>query len=492
MNLADDLGASAQRHPATRALIFQDSAVTYSELDKQLDSLAAGLYRLGVRAGDRVAFAVGNRPEFVVIHFGILRAGAVSVPLNPTLTTPELRRCLSSVTPRVIIADGSVVNEVMSAGPHTAPVFVIGEHLTARPFDQIFEDAPPPEVSIEAESLAVLAYTSGTAGAPKAAMLTHGNLAANLDQMLQITRARTEPDDIVLGVLPMFHLYALNVVLGLSFRQGATVLLQERFDPSSTMRAVVQDRVTILVGEPAMFIAWLETPGLRSTDLSHVRFAISGSSALSPDVIAAFRNDFGVEIWEGYGLTEASPALTTTRMAEQRMGSVGKPLAGVELRLVDEAGGDASLGDPGEIWVRGPNIFKGYWDEPHATASALSDGWLRTGDLAYRDEDGYLWLVDRLKELIIVSGFNVYPKEVEDVMRTHPAVADVAVVGVAHPLQGESVKAYVVARTDMSVGEEELMVHCTRSLSRFKVPAQIEFVADLPRLPTGKVLKRML
>lgn len=491
MNAADHLGASARSNPEHPALLWPGGRFTYRELDEKVASLAAGLHKLGIRKGDRVAYSLLNGPEAVMVHHAVLRAGAVCVPLSPAFTAAELRGHIGATSPRAIVADASVGNEVMSAGPHSAPVFVIGTHPSARPFEQLFSD---PDVVLEDtshEDLAVLALTSGTSGGPKAAKLTHGNLQANIDQMLQIVQARTEPTDVVLCVLPMFHIFAMNVILGLTFAQGATVAIQPRFDPIGTLRFVEQMGVTIVVGAPPMFVAWLSVPEGTSHDLSKVRFAISGASPLPPEVIPAFREAFGVEVWEGYGLTETSPTLTTTRMAEQRPGSVGKPLPGVELRIVDASGEDVLPGDPGEVWVKGPNVFSGYWEDEDAS-SVFSGEWFKTGDLGYLDMDGYLWLVDRKKELIIVSGFNVFPKEVEAALLSHRAVAGAAVVGEPHPRQGEQVKAYVVLAQGQRATEQDLVVHCTKTLARFKVPSQVVFVEDLPRLLSGKVLKRML
>jgi long-chain acyl-CoA synthetase len=491
-NLAADLRASARTSPEKPALIFKGSRISYADADSQADRVAAGLFKLGIRKGDRVAFVVGNRPTFVALYYGILRAGAIAVPINTSLRAAELRPYLNQVAPRAIVADEAVASEVMTAGPHACPVFVVGKHPTARPFEEILTDAAPHEAETGPDDVAVLAYTSGTSGAPKGAALTHGNLSANVDQLLQVRQTRVEPGDVVLGVLPMFHIYSLNVVLGMSVRQGATVALEERFDPAATLASVAGNGVTVIVGAPPMYLAWLALPDPARYDLSKVRFAVSGASALPAHVIEDFRKAFGVEIWEGYGLTETSPAVATTGLGEQRAGSIGKVLPGQEVRIVDASGQDVAPGDPGEIWVRGPNVFKGYWGEDAATEAAFSGEWFRTGDVAYRDEDGYLWLVDRQKELIIVSGFNVYPKEVEEALETHPAVADVAVVGEPDPRQGERVKAYVVLKPATSASEEELIVHCTRLLARFKVPTEIAFAKQLPHLATGKVLKRML
>lgn len=492
MNLADDLRWSARRYPEKSALIFGDQQVTYADLDRTADRVAAGLHKIGVRKGDRVASVIPNRPSFAVVYYGTLRAGAVAVPLHPRLRAADLRPPLVAVTPRAIIAGESVANEVMSAGPHSEPVFVIGKHPTARPFEDILPDAPPPTVEIGPRDLAVIAHTSGITGRPKPVKLTHANLAASLDQLSEVPGAKVEPNDVVLGALPLSNVYGLNVVLTLSMRYGATILLEEKFDAQGTLRSVATHRATVIVGTPPMFEAWLQLSNAGEFDLSSVRFAVSGGSGLRAEVIEKFRAKFGIEIWEGYGLTEAASAVTTTRMSEQRAGSIGKVLPGQELRLVDRTGEEVLLGDPGEIWIRGPNVFSGYWGDDDASAQAFSGDWFMTGDIAYRDEDDYLWLVDPENEVVEVSGFKVYPKEVENALREHPAVAGAAAVGVADPRQGQKVKAFVVLQDGKFASEQDLVVHCTKHLARFKVPAAIEFVDELPRLESGLVMKRLL
>jgi long-chain acyl-CoA synthetase len=324
-------------------------------------------------------------------------------------------------------------------------------------------------------------------------MLTHANLLANLDQMSQAELLAEGEDDVAFLALPMFHIYALNVILGLTMRVGATAVLMERFDATGSLEAIERHGVTILFGAPPMFIAWLNTPGVERFDLSRVRIAISGAAPLPGAVLEDFRRKLGITIWEGYGLTETAPGVTSNAMgSEAKPGSIGKPLPGVEVRIVDASGDDVEDGDPGEIIVRGPNVFRGYWRLDEATAEVIRDGWFHTGDVGYADADGYIFLVDRKKDLIIVSGFNVYPREVEEAIFRHPKVADVAVVGIPHPYTGEAVKAFVVLKPGETTTEEELTDFCRRSLARFKSPQVIEFVSELPHLPTGKVLRRLL
>ena len=323
-------------------------------------------------------------------------------------------------------------------------------------------------------------------------MLSHANLIANHDQMAR-TRLSVVEGDVVLCVLPLFHIYALNVAMAFSLSRGATVLLMDRFDPLQTLEAIAAQRASIIIGAPPIYIAWVNTPGASEYDVASVRFAVSGAAPLPRHVLERFQSELGIAIWEGYGLTETAPLLTTVAMNETVLpGSVGRPVPGVELRLVDDRGVDVNRGDPGEVVVRGPNVFSGYWRQPEATAEVLdADGWFRTGDVGILDE-GNLYLVDRKKDLIIVSGFNVYPREVEEVLYRHPKLAQAAVIGTPHPYTGEAVKAVVVLRPGEESSSEEITDFCRRSLARFKCPEVVEFVEKLPVNPSGKVLRREL
>jgi long-chain acyl-CoA synthetase len=340
----------------------------------------------------------------------------------------------------------------------------------------------------------VLLFTSGTAGTPKAAVLTHANLAANIAQVLDHPGLRVLVDDVVLGSLPFHHVFGLNVVLGVALAAGAAVALEARFDAQETVDRIGRHRVTVLAGVPTMYAQWL-TLGPPPDAFGSVRLAVSGAAPLPPEVGAAFRDRFGIVIHQGYGLTEASPIVTTTALAghEPRPGSIGPPLPGVEVRIVDEDGSDVLAGDPGELWVRGPNVFAGYWHDEEASARVITaDGWLRTGDVAVVEEHGDLRLVDRAKDLIIVSGFNVYPVEVEDVLRGQPEVLDAAVVGEPSARTGEAVVAYVELRAGATLDEAALAARCARALARYKCPSRVEVVDELPRSPVGKLLRREL
>jgi long-chain acyl-CoA synthetase len=351
-----------------------------------------------------------------------------------------------------------------------------------------------PIVPVEPDAVAILAFTSGTAGAPRAAMLTHGSLLANIQQMLD-GPDRLGPDDVVLGVLPLFHVFGFGVTLNLTMAVGASLVLVPRFDPVTTLELLSTTGVTVVPGAPPMWVAWAGLAEDRPAAFATVRYALSGADKLPDEVADGLERRFGVVVREGYGLTEASPVVTTSVGIEPRRGSVGKALDGVEVRLVDGDGTDVLDADAGEIWVRGPNVFAGYWGDPEATARVLTpDGWLRTGDIAVTDDDGYLYIVDRAKDLIIVSGFNVYPGEVEQVITEAPGVAEACVIGVPHPTTGEAVRAYVVPTSDGGdgVNEEAVIAWCKQRLARYKCPASVLVVDGLPKGLTGKVLRRVL
>ena len=323
-------------------------------------------------------------------------------------------------------------------------------------------------------------------------MLSHGNLLANIDQG-RSAEARINADDIVYGVLPMFHIFGLNVVLGLSMSIGATIVLVQRFDPSTALDTIRERGVTVIPGAPPLWLSFSHFDDAPADSFATVRLALTGAAKMPEEAIRRLRERFGVQLAEGYGLTEASPVVTSSAGLPIKVGSVGKVLDGMTVRLVDDAGDDVLQGDAGEIWVQGPNVFLGYLDDPEQTSRVLTDdGWLRTGDIAVTDDDGYLYLVDRAKDLIIVSGFNVYPAEVESVIAEHPAVAEVGVVGVPHPHTGEAVKAWVVVREGKSVDEDTLIAWCGERLARYKNPSKILFVDELPRNVSGKLLRRSL
>ncbi len=494
MNLASII----EGHPADDvALVSRAKTTTYGQLREQVAGFRGGLVGLGLEPGDRIAVLCANNWYFVVSYLAGLSAGLVVVPLNPLSPARELQTELAIVGARAAVvgpsARAAFAEVDLGALPSLEHVIDSGnvERGNRLALDAVMAATPVPVVPRDRDDLAVLMFTSGTAGHPKAAMLTHGNLLSNLEQSGRASRSR--PDDVVLGVLPLFHIFGLNVILGSTLFAGGRVVLIERFDPASAVETIENRAVTIVAGPPTMWASFAALPDVAPASFASVRIAVSGAAALPEATRRAAKERIGVDIAEGYGLTETAPTVTSSVGGHTRAGSVGRVAPGIEVRLVDEDGDDVLVGDPGEIWVRGPNVFKGYWNDPAATAAALTpDGWLRTGDVAVVDEDGYLYLVDRIKDLIIVSGFNVYPAEVEAVLTEHPAIAAAAVVGLPHPHTGETVKAFVVPAPDGSLEEDDVIRFCAERMARYKCPTKIEFVDALPEGLGGKIVRREL
>jgi long-chain acyl-CoA synthetase len=496
-----NLATVIEGHPADApALVSRGKVTTYGELRDQVAALRAALVGRGVDPGDRIAIVAANNWYFVVAYLAVLGVGAIAVPLNPQSPPPEIQGELAMVGARLALVGAAARSTLDGVDAGALPGYEgsvsIDDLVGSEPGGGGEDDASPAgpaAVERQADDPAVLLFTSGTAGAPRPAVLTHGNLLANLEQILANPARPEGTDEVALAVLPLFHVFGLNAVLNLALRIGGSVVLVERFDPHSTLEEIAANGVTVMTGVPTMWAAWAGLREIPPHALDSVRMAVSGAAPLDPEVRRAVQDRLGLDLAEGYGLTEASPVVTTGLGHGAPDGSIGVPLPGVEVRLVDTDGEDALVGDPGEIWVRGPNVFPGYWHDPEATAAALTpDGWLRTGDVAVVDDDGFLCLVDRAKDVIVVSGFNVFPAEVEDVLAAHPGVAAAAVVGVPHPHSGEAVKAFVVPEPGAHLEEDALIDHTGRYLARYKCPSTIAFVDELPQGVTGKVLRRVL
>jgi long-chain acyl-CoA synthetase len=487
-------------HPAdARAICDGDVWHTWGALRRRAAAVAAGLQSLGVVAGDRVAVAWPTSVDFVIAYLGVLAAGAVCVPLNPNSPAAELADELDAMGPVVVLVGGAAaaLADALVGSPArhvVVPESRLGSDLSWEQLSAPVGGDELPVAPREDDDLAVLLFTSGTAGSPKAAMLTHGNLTANWQQMLALPGEIFRSDDIGLAAFPLFHIFGLNVALGLVIATGASLVLQERFDAAGSLRLVRDLGVTSLLGVPAMFSAWADLPeDPEGAPLSGVRRAIAGAAALPVEVSARFEQRYSLPVWQGYGLTEASPAVATSLGTDQhRPGSVGRPLPGVEMRLVDDSGEDVLAGDPGEIWVKGPNVFTGYWRDPDATARVVVDGWLHTGDIGVVGDEGDLFVVDRKKDVIIVAGFNVFPAEVERVIDSLAGVAESVVLGRPDPITEESVEAVVVTEPGVELRPEDVRAHCQKFLAHYKCPSTVRFVAELPRGLIGKALRRAL
>jgi long-chain acyl-CoA synthetase len=518
-DLADLVTQAAGEAPERIALEDADGrSLTWSALDDEVSRVATGLGDAGIRAGQRVLIALGNRLEFVTAYLGVLRAQAVAVPVNPGSGVDELARMVADSGARLALGDAGTLAALREAvatvgaalaadGSDDLDPDVIGRAAPRTDVVVLDEPAGPGERSFtelrdvdprpvpplpDPEKLAVLLYTSGTSGRPRAAMLTHRALFANIEQVARVEPPMITADDVVLAVLPLFHVYGLNAVLGGALRRGATLVLQDRFDPQGTLDLVAARGCTMVPVAPAVFGRWLPLPDLRER-LSTVRLVLSGSAPLSKEVVEEFAERTGIPVHQGYGLTEAAPVVTSTLRSEvPHAGSVGSALDGVEIRLVDGLGAVVESGDdPGEIWIRGANLFSGYW--PDGAGGPDEDGWWATGDVGFLDHDGNLFLVDRVEELVGVSGFNVYPSEVEEVIRETEGVTEAAVIGVADDVTGQAVVAYVVApERDPSAVEDAVRRRCVDRLARFKRPSRIEVVETLPLSVTGRVQKGRL
>jgi long-chain acyl-CoA synthetase len=494
-NLADLLSRTAAARPDATAFVdaATGASTTWGTLDAAVDAMAHGLRRHGLEPGDRVALLLGNRLEFVASYLGILRAGMVAAPLNTAYTAAEATDLVTRCGARLVIAEESSESVAEAAcAASGAELAVVGDpsydalvRAGTRADAQAAPDGPA-----DPESLAVLLFTSGTSGPSRGAMLSHRALLANIEQLRRIDPEPMTADDVVLLVLPLFHVYALNAALGMAIATGATGVLVPKFSVLGSLDLIEQYDVTNVPAAPQVFVAWSQVPDIDHR-LAGVRTLISGAAALSPAVFEVFAEKVGRPVWEGYGLTECAPVVSSTMVGGRpKPGCVGAPLPGLEVRLVDESGETADAEDPGEIWVRGPNLFSGYW--PDGADGPDAEGWYATGDVAYADEDGDLHLVDRRRDLVIVSGFNVYPFEVETVIIGHPDVLEVAVIGVPHDSTGETVKAIVVPRPGTTLTREQVAARCEERLARFKCPTIIEIVDALPHTATGKIAKARL
>ena len=480
---------AAERSPEAPAVVDGDQRVTWAELDRLVDRAAAGYAGRGLARGDRVAVQLPNGLPWLRAVLGALRAGLVVVPVNTAFTDPELEYVLTDSGAALLVA-----------GAQRAPV--AGVPVCDGPPEGHPEGQLPDE-PVDPSALAFLAYTSGTTGRPRGAMLTAGALRANQEQCLAMDPPPVRQDDRVLLVLPLFHVYGLNAGFGLIAATGACAVLQGGFDPRGSLAVMEREQITAVPGAPPMYQAWLALADATGSDaelrraFAAVRLASSGAAPLPAETWKGMRERAAVTVWEGYGLTEASPVVASTLAAGRaKPECIGAPLPGVEVELRDTAdtlegsAPDSSDEGPGEIWIRGPNLFAGYW--PDGVDGPGDDGWLGTGDLAYRDADGDLHLVDRRSDLILVSGFNVYPAEVERVLDAHPAVLESAVIGVPDPRTGAAVRAVVVVRAGDSLTAEQLREHAATNLARYKVPTSVQFLASLPHSLTGKVSRARL
>ncbi len=497
MNLVDLAEQNYEKYGEITTLIFNDQEYTNVQLFKSANKLANGLIKLGVKPKDKVLVMLMNSPEVIISYQGILRAGAIIIPVVFLLGEKEIAHILKNSEAVAIITSAAFLEKLKIAREEVETlkhvIIVEDEDIpgTIR-FSQVLAESSDerPAIEIKEDDMAVLLYTSGTTGVPKGVMLTHKNLYRNAVDAAKTSEP--DPDDISLHVLPLSHSYGLTVMNAGWLYPNKSVLMPW-FDLEEACKLIEKYKITGFAGVPAMFAMMLNSPETDKYDLSSLKECGSGSAPLPVEVLRGFEEKFNCAIYEGYGLSEAAPVVTTTyRGRERKPGSIGQAIPGVEVKIVDENDREVPVGELGELIVKGPNVSPGYYKLPEETAKTFKNGWLYTGDMARQDEDGYLYIVERKKDLIIRGGFNIVPRDVEEVLYLHPAVIDAAVIGVPDAVMGEEIKAYVVLKEGEKVTEEEIIKHCQEHLAKYKTPKFIEFVEGLPRNPIGKIMRKEL
>ncbi|OLQ79081.1 long-chain-fatty-acid--CoA ligase [Photobacterium proteolyticum] len=505
MSLAAALQRNASCKPDKVAIICGDTHITYAEFDVLASKVANGLIAKGVLPGDKVALSCPNLPFFPIIYYGIQKAGAVVVPLNVLLKEREIKYHLEDSRAKFFFCfEGTDVLPMGEAGiaafnqvDHCLDMVVMtadqNQHsFNGQPSFSAFIKECDPQCDYlprRADDTAVILYTSGTTGLPKGAELTQGNMVCNA--LVSENLMAAQADDVQLVTLPLFHSFGQTVNMNASVFAGATMVLVPRFEPATVLEMIAEHKVTVFAGVPTMYIALNHCPN--ELDVSSLRLAISGGSSMPKEVIHVFEERFNVPILEGYGLSETSPVACFNHLDQERIpGSVGQPIQGVEIRLADVKGEPVACGEEGEVIIRGHNIMKGYLNRPEENENAIRDGWFFTGDIGRFDEKGNLYIVDRVKDLIIRGGFNVYPREIEEVFMTHPAVAMVAVIGIPDQEYGEEIKAYVVLKDGADADEQVLYEWGKAQFATFKYPRSVEIRQQLPMSATGKILKKDL
>jgi long-chain acyl-CoA synthetase len=488
-NLAVNLAETTRAHGGRMAVRVGNAAITYRGLDEASAGVAGLLRDRGLKPGDRVGVMLPNVAEFLVVYYGVLRAGGVVVPMNPLLKVREVAYYLGDSGARLVFAWHVFAGEASGGAERADAEAVIVDPAS---FPDLVSAAEPDFTVMDRadEDTAVILYTSGTTGHPKGAELTHGNLISNTE-VSRSDIVRAGPGDVIFGGLPLFHVFGQTVALNVAVASGACLTLLPRFDAGQALEIIAQHRVTVFEGVPTMYVALLHQPDRADHDLSGLRMCVSGGAALPVEVLRGFEDAFGCAVLEGYGLSETSPVASFNHPGRERKpGSIGTPIRGVRMRVVDNDDHEMPQGEVGEIVIRGPNVMKGYWQRPEATAEALRDGWFHTGDLARVDEDGYFYIVDRKKDLVIRGGYNVYPREIEEVLYEHPAVAEAAVIGLPHPSLGEEVGAAVALKPGATITAGELRDYVKAQVAAYKYPRHVWIVDALPKGATGKILKR--
>lgn len=525
--LPEFLERSASKFPDNMALLFQGYKVTYRELKEMVDRFATCLHDFGIRKGDSVAILLPNVIPCAVSYYAILKIGGIAVMNNPLYSDRELEHQFNDSGAKLLITLDLLGNRMIDLRPKTQikqivyasignylpfpknllfPLVAKKKKLAAdvKPAEDVFKwkevlakSSPnPPKVELSFDDTAMYQYTGGTTGVSKGVTLTHGNLSKNVQQSRAWFPSFNEGEEIMLGALPFFHVFGLTVAMNFAIFMGWGDILVPKPQPEQLLEAIGKFKPTFAPLVPTMYIGMLSHPNINQTDISSIKGCFSGSAPLPLEVIKDFENKTGAVIVEGFGLTESTPVTHINPFAggKRKVGSIGIPIPDTECRIVDLNDGvtDMPVGDSGELIIKGPQVMQGYWNKPEETAETLKDGWLHTGDIAMMDEEGYFFIVDRKKDMIISSGYNVYPRDIEEVFFEHPKVQEATAIGVPHPTRGEQVKVFVVPKEGETPTEEELMEYCKTKLAKYKLPTEIEFRVELPKTNVGKVLKKNL
>ena len=498
MNIAGHVERAAKFFPDRAAILFEGMPLTYGELNAQANRLAHALRANGIGRGDRVALYLPNIPQFSVCYLAVLKAGAVAVSINSIFKYEEVKYIVNDSGAVALFTVGDLLPQVTRPedrnvdGPHLNQVIVCeGDPQGHVALDDWLSKGASHGKAADMlpDDPAVLLYTSGTTGFPKGATLTHGNVVSNMYATAH--HAGYRPDDRLALFLPLFHVFGQNFIMNAAFNACATLVLHRRFVPDQVLDSIQRDRITMFFAVPTIYINLLNMD-LSKWDLSSVRYEFSAAATMPQEISRRWTERFGRPVYEGYGLTECSPFACYNHDFRHKFGSVGTAVENFELKILDENGDELPLGEWGEICIKGPGVMKGYWGKPEDTGRALRGGWLHSGDIGSMDDEGYVFIVDRVKDMINVAGFKVWPAEVEQMLYRHPAVKEIAVYGIPDPINGEAVKAAIVLKNGVTATSEEIIAYCREHLAVYKAPASVEFVTELPKSATGKILKRVL
>jgi long-chain acyl-CoA synthetase len=492
MNVSNVIANGALHYPDKKALIFGSRSYTYAEMNRIIDGIAGYITGLGVVKGDRVSLYMPNKPEWILFYYAAARIGAITVCVPSAYKREEMKGVVNDSLSSILVVSTETVSEI----PPSQTIPLVRRTIVIDR-DEMFQSilrgenkqSIPTVVRTTGDDPAAILYTGGTTGIPKGAMLTHRNLLYSAQNVAY--HERMIPDDIGVCFMPLNHVFAQCHIMNTFFYGCGTLVLFPSFDMDKTIAAVIEHRVTRFYAVPTIYIRFLNHPETRE-QLKSLKYVFSGGTSMPAEIVRQWADVYGTRIYEAYGMTETASLVSFNHFFNHKIGSIGTPAGIIEVKLVDAEGNEVRQGEQGEIIIRGPNIMKGYFEQPEETAAALLDGWLHSGDVGVFDEEGYLYIIDRIKDVIITGGENVYPKEVEDLLHEHPAVNECGVVGLPHPEFGEAVTAFVTLKQDKHAEESALISFCKERMARYKVPKKIRFVSELPKTPQGKILRREL